>query len=262
MRPPPSHSSFAPAGLVGTSPEDLQLALAIASDTALCSLLCDCHPALAIPAQVGQLQMRVGIPLDELILDGVLQFEQIRCTLAQVTPQNQPFPCSQAQGNGTNLVYHSDLITLVDRVMPKVAIATLLHVGFESSQAHSLLHLPSQAWHKSWWQHWDEAGHFFQYFHRWIRLRCHPNGGITLQYQDHYTEEPPPCFYSEILQVPILVHSTAQTFAATLGRLNRARANLKTPLGLVISDSLSELEIEGFIRQQVSLYLLNRNAGA
>jgi hypothetical protein len=240
----------------GTSREDLQLALAIAEEDALRSLLCDCLPSLAIPNQIGQVQIQVGVPTANVMLDGLLQFERIRCALAAVTPTNQPFPYSRAQGNASALAYSSTLQTLVEQVTPRVAIATLTHVGFNPDQVHHLLHLPSQAWHKTWWQQWDEQGQFFQHFYRWMRLRCHPNGNLTLQYQDHYTEAPPPCFYSEVHQVPILVKSPAQSFAETLGQLNHARTTLETPLGLVIADHLTDLETEGFIRQHVSLYIL------
>ncbi|NEP17127.1 MAG: hypothetical protein F6J97_09495 [Leptolyngbya sp. SIO4C1] len=236
--------------------DDIQLALAIATETDLKSLLCGCTPALIAPKQVDHAEIQVGLPLAETTLDGLIRFEQVHCLLAGKAPV-QPIGNPRYQNYPDLTLYHSGLQTLAERVCPQTALAILTHVGYSAEQAQAILHLPSQAWHKTWWWQLDSLGQLSEPFYRWMRLRGHPSGTLTLQYQDYYPETCPPCFYSEIQQVSVMVRSQTDSFANTLAMLNRARAGFNTSLAILITPPLSDLETEGFIRQQVSLYVLN-----
>ncbi|MEM9905044.1 MAG: hypothetical protein AAF921_08490 [Cyanobacteria bacterium P01_D01_bin.44] len=237
---------------------DLQLALAIATEPALRSLVSDCMPALVSPDQIDQVEIQVGVPLAEGTLDGLMRFERVHCLLSGKTldTYQRPLATPEYEQSSALTLYHSTLQTLSERVCPQTALAILTHVGYSAEQADAILHLPRQAWHKTWWWQLDECGHLAEPFYRWMRLRVHPSGTLTLQYQDYYPETCPPCFYSEIQRVPVLVRTSGQAFSSTLAALNRARAAFETDMAILITEALSDLETEGFIRQNVSLYTL------
>ncbi|MEL6765325.1 MAG: hypothetical protein AAFO87_17075 [Cyanobacteria bacterium J06607_6] len=226
--------------------DDWQLALAIANESVLRSLLCDCTPALVTPEAVDRVSVHIGVPIAGGTVDASLQFERVHCVLAEQSD------CALVPGR--QVTYQSGLQTLVERVRPQDAIALLAHVGFSPRQISQLMHLPSQAWHKSWWR---QVGAGASCFQRWMRLRCYANGTITLQYQDYFSQDRPPCFYARSESIPVLVRRPQASFADTLGRLNRTRAALQTAHIVLICDALSEIETEAFIRQNVSLYQLS-----
>jgi hypothetical protein len=229
---------------------DLGLVLSLASEPALKSILSDCCPALADPRQIGPVSIQIGIPVPGLAmpLDALLHYERIRCVL---------LPDGQPKGAPGHKAYQSDLQTLVWKEERMVAIATLTQAGFTEAQSDQILQLSSQAWYKSWWQQLDEWGNPGSIFQRWLRLRHHPNGTLTLQYQDHFSDQQPPCFCSQPQQVPVITYPTHQlSFTAVLATLNQARLALQTHAVLMIARNLSEPEIEGFMRQNVSLLLL------
>ncbi len=226
--------------------DDWQLALAIANESVLKSLLCDCTPALTQPNEVDGISVHVGVPVAGGTIDASLEFERIHCVLADHGD------CALVPGR--SVTYQSGLQTLTERVRPQDAMALLAHVGFAPRQISQLMHLPSQGWHKSWWRQVSPAGDCFQ---RWMRLRRYANGTITLQYQDYFSQDRPPCFYARLESVPVLVRRPGASFADTLGRLNRTRAALQAAHIILVCDTLSEIETEAFIRQNVSLYQLS-----
>jgi hypothetical protein len=231
---------------------DLGLVLSLASEPALKSILSECCPALADPCQIGAVSIQIGVPIAELAtpLDALLHYERIGCVL--LPDMGNVLPLA-----GQGRMYHSDLQTLLWKEDREVAIATLSQAGFPPAQIQQILHLSSQAWHKSWWQQIDEWGNPGPMFQRWLRLRHHPNGSLTLQYQDYFSEHQPSCFHSQPHQVPVLTYPTNQlSFTAVLTTLNQVRLALQTHAILMIARNLSEPEIEGFMRQNVSLLLL------
>ena len=176
--------------------DDWQLALAIANESVLKSLLCDCTPALAASEEVDRVAVHIGVPVAGGTIDASLEFERVHCVLAEHSD------C--ALGPRRSVTYQSGLQTLAERVRPQDAVALLAHVGFPPRQISQLMHLPSQGWHKSWWRQIGPAGGCF---HRWMRLRRYANGTITLQYQDYFSQDRPPCFYARSESVPITVRS-------------------------------------------------------
>ncbi|NJN86551.1 MAG: hypothetical protein HC881_09860 [Leptolyngbyaceae cyanobacterium SL_7_1] len=71
--------------------EQLQIALAIADEAALKSLLLHCTPPIADSHSLGTITASIGIPLTpKKSLDGLLKFETIHCQLLASPPQSSP----------------------------------------------------------------------------------------------------------------------------------------------------------------------------
>ncbi|HIK43296.1 MAG TPA: hypothetical protein IGR64_00240 [Leptolyngbyaceae cyanobacterium M65_K2018_010] len=234
-----------------------QLALAIADEAFLRSLITDSLPAIAHPHEVGSVSIQVGVPLrqhPQRYMDAVLTFEHINCVLAGSYPEAPPPPefDSHSQYQAVTSC-HSDLTTLAQNVTPTEAVALLARSGFDPEQIHQILHLPSQAWHKSWWYTLDPEGFLTVPFQRWMRSRCFADGTFTFQFKDYYAQERPPGFCSQPQQLPVVVHQPSLGFCDNLARINLTRRELNTAQALLVADDLTELEVEGYIRQNVSL---------
>ncbi len=239
-------------------PPEAQLALALADESWLRTLLTDSLPPLAYPHQVGAVSLQVGVPLSsnpQAKIDAVLTFEYIHCVLAGSYPGAPPVPepgnHSQYQAL-TN--YHSAVVTLAQNIPPSQAVQLLLQAGFNPEQTHQILHLPSQAWHKSWWYSLDLDGFLTTPFQRWIRTRHFADGTLTLQFKDHYGQERPTHFRSQPQQLPVIVHEPSLGFGDTLAQVNLARRELAVAQAILMVTAIAELEMEGYIRQQVSLF--------
>jgi len=250
----PSQPSYAS---LRTAPQEAQLALAIADEAFLRALLTDSLPAIAHPHEVGAVSVEVGIPLQQsphLSIDAVLTFEHIHCVLAGSYPEAPPLPEfeSHTQYQAVTSCY-SDLTTLAQNVTTSEAEALLSRSGFDPEQIRQILQLPSQAWHKSWWYTLDPEGFLTVPFQRCIRTRSFADGTFTFQFKDYYAHERPTGFRSQPQQLPVVVHQPTLGFCENLARVNLTRRELKTQQALLIAGDLPELEIEGYIRQNVSL---------
>jgi hypothetical protein len=246
---------------------DPQLALAVADEGFLRSLLTESLPAIAHPHEIGTIAVEVGIPLpSQGRIDGVLTFEHINCVLAGAYP-DAPLPdVSNHREYQAITPCHSGLATLAQNVAVVEAEALLARSGFEPAEIQHILHLPSEGWHKSWWYSLNADGCLTVPFQRHIRSRCYTDGTVTLQFKDHYAQQRPEGFRSQPQKLPVVVHSPQASFCDNLAQINLSRQALATPQAILIADDLSELEIEGYIRQNVSLYrqrsleyLLNAN---
>ena len=249
------------------APPDPQLALAVADDAFLRSLLSESLPAIAHPHEIGTATVAVGVPLpSQGRIDAVLTFEHINCVLAGSYP-DAPLPAlSNHREYQVITPCHSDLTTLAHNVSLTEAEALLARSGFESGEIQQILTLPSQGWHKSWWYSLTTDGFLTVPFQRHIRSRCYADGTVTLQFKDHYAQQRPEGFRSQSQQIPVAVHSPQVSFCDNLAHINLSRQALGTPQAILIANDLSELEVEGYIRQNVSLYrqrsldhLLNAN---
>ena len=238
-------------------PQEVQLALAVADDGFLRSLLTDCLPAIAHPHEIGAVAIEVGVPLQQypqFAIDGVLTFEHIHCVLAGSCPEAPPPPEFHHHAEYQAVTTcHSDLTTLAQNVLPSAAVDLLRRSGFDPEQIRQILQLPSQAWHKSWWYTLDPEGFLTVPFQRHIRTRSFADGTFTLQFKDYYAHERPSSFRSQPQPLPVMVHQPALSFCDNLARINLTRRELNTPQALLIADNLTELEVEGYIRQNVSL---------
>ncbi len=241
--------------------DQIQMALAIADAAILKSLLANCVPAIAPPHLVGALSARISIPIpDGQAVDAVLQFEAIKCV--QISPTdgsddrqhndvgNRPF----ARSSESQMAWQSDLKTLVDGVPCSWSRQVLLEAGFAEPQIDAILKLPNDAWHKSWWYALDEDEAFTDRFVRMIRTRRYPNGSVMIQYKDCFQHEQPSCFRSQSQQAIVTVKQERRTFADTLKQINSYRQALDIQRVILICDTISDLEVQGFINQGISLY--------
>ena len=244
--------------------DEIQLALAIADEPVLRSLLVETTPIIAPPHRIGSITAEIGVPLlsADSSIDGILRFEAIHCVLANTQPEEAPAPTAFSSHHRMRdysqlTRCHSELYTLAQDVPLSQAIALLTQAGFRAEQVNTILHLPNDAWHKSWWYTLDAAGYLTVPFQRFIRTRQYADGAFTIQYKDYYAEERPLCFKSKDQRVPVAIKSEFQGFRETLGKINQARAQLGARQAILICDTLSGLEAQGFIRQGVSLYTIS-----
>ena len=240
--------------------DEIQLALAIADEPVLRSLLVDATPIIAPPHRIGSVTAEIGVPgLDsDRAIDGILRFEAIHCVLASTQPEDGGAPTINSQPRlrdySSLTRCRSELYTLAQDVPLSQAIALLNQAGFDPKQVRTILHLPHDAWHKTWWYTLDAAGYLTVPFQRFIRTRQYADGAVTLQYKDYYAEERPLCFKSKDHRTPVIIKSECHGFRETLEKINQAREQLDARQAILISDMLSGLEAQGFIRQGVSLY--------
>ena len=238
----------------------VQLDLALANEDMLKSLLVDCSPAIARPHQIDQIRIAIGPPASTEGLehiDAVIEYEQVWCMPSTGAPSGEDFSVRDLQSLTR---CQSDLKTLAWRVNLSEAIALLQHGGFDEDQIQRILQLPYEGWHRSWWDTLEPSGHLGLPFQRWFRTRCYSDGTYTLQYTDHYAQDAPRCFRGVWQQVPLMISHHSGQFGEILTGLRKAKHALKTDRCLLLTDQLTELETEGYIRQGVSLYPLHQSA--
>lgn len=239
--------------------DQIQMALAIADPILLKSLLVGCFPPIASADQVGAVSSEVGIPVkDYASADGVLQYESIQYVLAESRPDVN---ASQARGwtrdskELARLTQHeSEMHTLAQNLPLAAAIALLNKAGLQHDQIQDILRLPHYAWHKSWWYGMDAEGDMTFPFLRCIRTFHYPDGTLTLQYKDFFDQEKPTCFTSLPQKVLVAMRTESQGFAETLQQINRQREALGMQKAILVCATASELEIQAFNRQHISLY--------
>jgi hypothetical protein len=238
--------------------EKTQLALAVADETFLRELLTESLPAVAHPHEIRALTIDVGMPLPTVDfgrVDALIKFEQVKCVLAGSTSDVPPQPEFESHSQYQAVTRcHSELSTLAKNISLSVAISLLSKAGFDGQQINQILHLPSQAWHKSWWYSFDFDGNPTVPFHRLIRTRQFADGTYTLQFKDYYPFEKPEEFRSQIKKVAVFADNPCLSFCDILYLVNLARQELSVDHAILLADELSDLEIEGYIRQHVSLF--------
>ena len=238
----------------------VQLDLALANEDMLKSLLVDCSPAIARPHQIDQIRIAIGPPASTEGLehiDAVIEYEQVWCMPSTGAPSGEDFSVRDLQSLAR---CQSDLKTLAWRVNLSEAIALLQHGGFGEDQIQRILQLPYEGWHRSWWDTLEPSGHLGLPFQRWFRTRCYSDGTYTLQYTDYYAQDAPRCFRGIWQQVPLMISHHSGQFGEILTGLRKAKHALKTDRCLLLTDELTDLETEGYIRQGVSLYPLHQSA--
>lgn len=253
-----------PPGTVEALRDKLQIALAVADDARLRTLLANSTPNIAEPHQIGTVTANIGVPVEDsnTTVDGVVRYEFIHCVLAHHSPQRSvtlnghgsPEPNFDHRTYAQITQFQSELKDLAQDIPLSQAIALLTHAGFESQQISAILQLPYQGWYKSWWYGLDHHGNFTRPFQRWFRSRHFADGTFTLQYRDFYAEEAPPCFKSEVRTIPVLIQAENLGFRDTLRLVNQARKAFQSEGAILICDRPSELELQGYLCQGVSVY--------
>ncbi|NJL87709.1 MAG: hypothetical protein HC886_19755 [Leptolyngbyaceae cyanobacterium SM1_1_3] len=249
--------------------EQIQIALAIANQSRLRSLLLNSQPALLSAHQLGAVTVHIGVPVEQesVRTDAVLDYEAIQCILtdtwavaksmaekssASQTAAQSPY--SRYRPHEAITRYHSELQTLGENLSLPQAIALLSQAGFGVDQVSAVLNLPQAGWHKSWWYRLDEMGDFTIPFQRHLRTRSFADGTYTLQYRDYYPQSCPPCFKSQRRRVPLLIKVAQTSFWETLKILNHAKAALKASQAIIIGENIPDLELQGYIHQGISVF--------
>ncbi|MBF2049734.1 MAG: hypothetical protein EDM05_027645 [Leptolyngbya sp. IPPAS B-1204] len=239
----------------------VQIALAIADEALLKSLLIDCTPPLVQAHRLAGVRSTIGVPVAaDRVADGTIEFEEVHCVLAESLDQLEQGVAEYTRRNGNergylDLTHYETETQILGQSMSMThAISLLSHAGYGASQVKHILNLPYDAWHKSWWYLADEWGEFTIPFLRLLRTRRYTDGTYTLQYKDFFAQEQPRCFKSRSQQVLVEIMPEQHQFSATLAKLNSARQQTGITQALVICDRISDLEARGFISQGISLY--------
>jgi hypothetical protein len=236
----------------------IQIALAIAEPSILQSILTECLPPIAAPDRIGHISSTIGVPIEaKTAVAGTIQLEEIVCVLIESPQEAEQAIAAYAACNprGINLTRCEaetrDLGLITNLAQ---AIARLTQAGFPTAQIQTLLHLPQEAWHKTWWYMPDEFGNFTIPFLRLMRAQYYLDGRISIQYKDLFAEQKPPCFKSQEKKIIVEIYSETKGFRKTLEKINYARQQTGIQQALLIGDRFSELEAQGFISQGISLY--------
>ncbi|NJL40267.1 MAG: hypothetical protein HC879_20225 [Leptolyngbyaceae cyanobacterium SL_5_9] len=241
--------------------DQIQIALAIADDSILKSLLVNCTPAIARPSLIGTVSSSIGVAIaPQTAVDGIIQYESIHCALAppQFETEHHLFPYTNQtikQKEYQKLTRcEAETRDLGQNVSLDQALSLLTQVGFSPRQVDEILSLSYEACHKSWWYLLDSDGNPTVPFLRLIRTLRYPNGSYTIQYKDYFSQEKPCCFQKQTQQVLVKIKTGLQSFSETLERINYCRNQLDIKEVILICDTVSDLEARGFISQGISLY--------
>ncbi|NJR66527.1 MAG: hypothetical protein HC772_16365 [Leptolyngbyaceae cyanobacterium CRU_2_3] len=239
----------------------VQIALAIADPLLLKSLLTDCTPPIAPPHQIGSISTKIGVPVESRrAIDGIIQFESIYCVIAESQEDAEQGVLEYAQRHANSRGYldltrcEAEISTLGQSLSLAQAIALLAQSGFSPQQVDAILHLPQDAWYKSWWFMRNTEGGFTVPFLRSIRTRRYINGTFTIQYKDFFAQDKPPCFQSQSNRVLVEIGTEPKNFRKTLEKINYARQQFGMAQALLICEQISDLEVQGFISQGISIY--------
>ena len=266
--PPAGHDDFNALSLQ----DQIQIALAVADETSLKSLLVDCVPPITALHRIRNLKTTVSVPLASGTIgsfsgqsatpsiDGILQFEEAYCTLIASAEELKQGIADYTQQYGNDRGYldltrcESEMHTLGQSLPLSQALARLTHSGFSPRQIQAILHLPQDGWFQSWWYAVDAAGEFTVPFLRVLRTLHYPDGTVTIQYKDFFAQQKPDCYMSQSRQVMVVLKND-RSFSETLTRINLARQQLGIDRVILVGSHLSELEAKAYINQGVSLYM-------
>jgi hypothetical protein len=247
--------------IAASAHDQVQIALAIADETLLKSVLVNCTPPIAPAHRIGSVTSTIGVPITaKQAVDGVLTFEAIHCILSDSPVErdrssSRSDPQSSQQQEYARLTRCESETHILGQTMPQTqALSLLTSAGFSPQQAGEILHLPYEAWHKSWWYMPDAEGNFTVPFLRLIRTLRYTDGTFTVQYKDYYGQAKPARFKSQDQKVVIEIRTEMQSFRKTLEKINYSREQLGVDRAILICDRLSDLEARGFISQDISLY--------
>lgn len=240
----------------------VQIALAIADETLLKSLLIDCLPPIAQHHRIGHISATLSVPIGSTrSADGMIQYESIHCVLIDTSNNVEQCVSNYINRNGNHrgyldlTQYEAETRTIGQSLTLVQALALLTHSGFSSRQIQAILHLPQDAWFKSWWYTTDAEGGLTVPFLRLIRTRRYGDGTYTFQYKDFFAQTKPICFTSNEQSVLIAIRTDSISFRETLEHVNCARQHLGVTQALLICDRITELEAKGFMSQGISIYV-------
>jgi bacterioferritin-associated ferredoxin len=246
---------------VGDFRDQVQIALAIADLHQVKTLLSTCIPPIVDDRYIKAISTTIGVPTgNQLAADGILQFEAVQCVPGEMPQSTEQRPACHSGWTRESrelerLTRHeSDLQTLGQNLSLAATVALLAESGFTPKHIEDILRLPHDASHKSWWYEIDPRGEFTIPFLRHIRTLHYPDGTLTIQYKDFFEQDKPPCFASKVHQVLVVIKPDHQCFGETLRQINYQRAALEIQSAILICNTVSEMEAQGFINQGISVY--------
>ncbi len=241
--------------------EQVQIALAIADFHLIKTLLATCIPPITDYRHIRTVSTTVSVPADnQQVADGILRFETVRCVPGEMPQSVERRPSSHSGWTKESrelakLTRHeSELQTLGQNLSLAATVAMLAESGFSTKHIEEILRLPHEASHKSWWYAIDAIGEFTIPFLRHIRTLHYPDGTLTIQYKDFFEQDKPSCFASKVHQVLVVIKPDSQSFGETLRQINYQRAAFDIQPAILICNTISELEAQGFINQGISVY--------
>ncbi|MGK7907430.1 MAG: hypothetical protein AB4040_09420 [Synechococcus sp.] len=236
----------------------IQIALAIADETLLRSMLSNCQPAIAPANTIGHISSAICIAAPEQqTVDGIVEYQAIHCLLGQVQDSRSPEAIDYGWNAGDysrHTRYQSDTLSLANRISMHEAQALLKAAGYSSVQVEQIMKMPPSASHKSWWRMGDLQGQFTQPFLRSLKISYFANGTLSLSYRDAFEQFQPPCFHYSTHRVLVEIQPQVNHFARTLARINRHRVHQNVDWAILIADELSPYEASAFNNQGISLY--------
>lgn len=239
----------------------VQLALAIAQSGLLKSLLSHCIPVISPAHIIGNIKSSVGVPSrDQMFAEGILEYESLRYVLAEDPEEAERRWLQENQINCTvagpirRPYWESDIYTIGKNISQSQTIALLRDANFSPQQIDLILNLPSQASYRSWWYGLDAEQQFTVPLLRNFCLRRCRDGNFTLQYKDCYDQEKPDCFQGHLQKVLVEIKADQEPFIQTLRRINSHREALGIQDVVLICQRISDLEVQGFINQGISVY--------
>lgn len=246
---------------VSTSVHDqVQIALAIADESVLKSLLVNATPAIGLPHLIGSVRVAIGVPIPaHKAADAVIHFEQVRTVLIDSPDEVE----QHVQKGDRDSVYRqyakltrceSDTQTLGHGVSLAQAIALLNHAGFSQTQIDDIVNLPYDASYKSWWYAIDPDGNVSLPFHRTMRTLRYPDGTLTLQYKDQFADVKPACFKGAEVPVLVEIQTESRSFGKIIEKINIAREKLAIDRAILISNQVSDYEVQGYNSQGISIH--------
>jgi bacterioferritin-associated ferredoxin len=258
----PNHPLFSPidpSSATASLYDRVQIALALADSFLLKSILTDCLLPITAPHLIGDIVAEVAAPVGDRVVDGLLHYEAMRCQLAEHHGEVRYQSDSAGWTRDSHAIARitqceSETHVLANNLGLAPLIALLKNSGFCDSQIEAILHLPQEAWHKSWWYTLDAQQHFTIPFLRTMRTRRYVDGTFMLQYKDYFEEDKPLCFRSQSQRVQVKVKTEHQSFGEVLGQLKAIQGNLGIAHTVLICQTISELEVQAFINQGIHVY--------
>ena len=236
----------------------IQIALAIADDTLLRSMLVNCQPAIAPSHRVGRITSAICLSApQQQTVDGLVEFTDIQCRLGQIQDARAPEAIDHgwnARDYSRHTRYQSDTATAIEGVTVSDALKFLEDAGYSSKQAQNIVRMPPSASHKTWWRMCDRDGRFTQPFLRVLKISFFANGTLAIRYRDAFEQFQPPCFHHEVERVLVEIQPQVNNFARTLARINRNRVHQNVAKAILIADELSPYEASAFHSQGISLF--------
>ena len=124
----------------------IQIALAVADDTLLRSMLVNCQPAIAPARTIGKISSAICLAApQQQTVDGLVEYSEIQCLLGQVQDSRSPEAIDygwNASDYARYTQYQSETTDLVDGITVSEASDLLESAGYSPHQLQQILQMP------------------------------------------------------------------------------------------------------------------------